>query len=200
MQHLQELHISSLSPKLIVELFSCHKKLAKTIYEKIKKISKDKIIYTKENLQDGSIKASFFIFENIAITNRINFCFLPNAKELLYEHSYKIQQNVVLREDFVGKDDSYINEYNMYGNILVKMYNNCNILETYEYDDNDILTKMTCYVNAKPEKISEYRFNEIDKCYSVIEKDLYGNILNSCGGIPQSNFMRPERLAFEINN
>ena len=199
MQQLQELRISNISPKIIIELFSCHKKLAKEIYEKLKKISKDKIIYTKEILQDESIKVSFFVFENVFLSKRVNFCFLPNGKELLYEHSFKVQQNVVIREDFVSKEDSYINEYNLYGNILVKMYNNCNILETYEYD-NDILTKMTCYVNAKPEKTSEYRFNEIDKCYSVIEKDLYGNILNSYGGIPQSNFMRPERLAFEINN
>lgn len=169
------------------------------MYNELKETPKDKIIYTSEELEDGNLKISFFVFEGIYLIRRFDFYFKPDAKNFSQLHFFEIQQNVVIREDFITSDNYFVNKYDLNGNILAKTYDNGTVLEVFEYDDNGVLIKMNYFVKSKFKKIFEYTYNKQTETYDVIEKDIYGKIISSYKDVPKLNFIRPERLAFEIS-
>ncbi len=193
------LSLSEISAKNVAELFSCHKKLAKTIVEKIEATPKDQIAYKKEILPDGKIKISVFLYKNGLLTIKLDYWFERNSKKVLQMHFYKVANgNVVIREDFSDGTNSYVNEYDVNGNVLVRMYSKGTVLEMYEYDDNGLIFRMNYYVNSKWHRIFLFTYDPHNDTYFVVETDTCGREKATHGNIPIEQYMRPRKLAFEI--
>ena len=199
MQFQQSLSLSEISPKYLAELFSCHKKLAKQMCEDIEKTSKDSITYKKENSLNEELKVSIFLYKDAFLVRRMDYWFKQDAKSVSQIHFYGMENGVVTRETFANDEDCYVNQYDIDGRVLVRFYKKGTILEMYEYNDNGILIKMNYAVNGKLTRIFNFKFNECNETFHIIETDEYGEKIMSYQNVPKSNYMRPERLIMEIN-
>lgn len=199
MQFQKSLSLSEISPKCLAELFSCHKKLAKQMCKDIEKTSKDSISYNKEDSSNGELKVSLFLYKDTFLVKKMDYWFKQNAKNALQIHFYEIENGVVTRETFANNEDCYVNQYDVDGRVLVRFYKKGTILEMYEYNDNGILIKMNYAVNGKLKRIFNFKLNEYNEAFHIIETDEYGRKIMSYQNVPKSNYMRSERLETEIN-
>lgn len=199
MQFQKSLSLSEISPKCLAELFSCHKKLAKQMCEDIEKTSKDSITYKKENSSNGELKVSLFLYKDTFLVRKMDYWFKQNAKNVLQIHFYEIENGVVTRETFANNEDCYVNQYDLDGRVLVRLYEKGTVLEMYEYNDNGILVKMNYVVKSKLNRIFNFKLNEDNETFSIVETDECGRKIMSYQNVPKTNYMRPERLDAEIN-
>ena len=199
MQFQQSLSLSKISPKYLAELFLCHKKLAKQMCEDIEKTSKDSITYKKENSSNGELKVSIFLYKDALLVRRMDYWFKQNAKSVSQIHFYGMENSVVTRETFANDEDCYVNQYDVDGRVLVRLYEKGTILEMYEYNDNGMLIKMNYVVNGKLKRIFNFKLNEDSETFRIVETDECGRKIMSYQNVPKSNYMRPERLDAEIN-
>ena len=199
MQFQQSLPLSEISPKHLAKLFSCHKKLAKQMCEDIEKTPKDSITYKKENSSNEKLKVSIFLYKDTFLVRRINYWFKQDAKGVSQIHFYEMENSVVTRETFANDEDCYVNQYDVDGRVLVRLYKKGTILEMYEYNDNSILIRMNYAVNGKLKRIYNFKFNEYNETFHITETDECGRKIMSYQDVPKSNYMRPERLIMEID-
>lgn len=199
MQFLQSLSLSKISPKYLAGLFICHNELAKQMCEDIKNTPNDSISYKKESLENGNLKVSLFLYKDTFLVRKMDYWFKQNAKTVSQIHFYIIENGVVTRETFANDENCYINHYDLDGRVLMRLYEKATILEVYEYDDNGILIKMNYVVNGKLKRIFNFKFNECNETFHIIETDEYGRKIMSYQNVPKSNYMRPEQLTTEID-
>lgn len=187
--------LKEISIKHFIEVFGCHKKVAKEILEILNDYKKNKILYEKEQLNFTTIK--LYIFDNNELFKMFNLFFQTTGKEIDGINEYNIKNNCVVKEKIKDRSDERINEYSIDGKLLLKFYNFGKNIEFYTWkEDKYVLEKIEYCNNGKMGDYEDVVNTDENGNFLLVLKDKYTNMDKKTRMLNIKEIIRPDRLGF----